>query len=225
MKEKILLLEDDQSFGYILTEYLNMHDFEVEWAQSAETAIISLQKSSFSLAILDIMLPKMDGFQFADQLKKIDPQLPFIFLSAKSLKIDQLKGFKLGAYDYINKPIDEELLLAKIKAILKSNQRETHEEELYTIGSYRFSPSLYKLEHDEETIQLTDRETALLKMLCEHKNQLLSRSKTLHELWGKNDEFNRKSMDVFISHLRKYLSKDQSIKIDNIHGKGFIMKF
>ena len=221
---EILLLEDDQSFGYILSEYLIMQDFTVTWVKSAEEALKILKKKSFALAILDIMLPKMNGFDLANIMKKENEDIPFIFLSAKSLKVDKLKGFKLGAYDYITKPVDEELLVAKIHALLEHTKKDIVDDSIYKIGEYDFSPELQKLVLQSESIKLTARETALLKMLCQHQNQLLSRKKALHEIWGTHDEFSRKSMDVFISHLRKYLSKDSNVRIENIHGKGFVLK-
>ena len=224
MKE-ILLLEDDKSFGYILSEYLGMQDFNVAWVKSAEEALKVLNKRQFNLAILDIMLPGMSGFELAAIIQKQDHELPFIFLSAKSLKIDQLKGYKIGAYDYITKPVDEELLVAKIKAILNQTHKVSKEQVLYHIGDYQFFPALFKLVYAEEEIKkLTTRETAVLKLLCEHKNKLLTRKKALKQIWGANDEFNRKSMDVFVSHLRKYLSRDDSVSIENIHNQGFILK-
>lgn len=223
---KLLLLEDDQSFGYVLSEYLTMCDFEVTWTKSAEEALGIVQNSMFDLAILDIMLPKMNGYEFAEKLQSVVSDLPFIFLSAKSLKIDKLKGFKLGAFDYITKPIDEELLVVKIKALLNHTQIAVDEVTTYQIGKYEFSPNLFKLIFQkEDEIKLTARETKLLEMLCKHHNQLLPRKRALAEIWGTQDEFSRKSMDVFISHLRKYLSQDSSISIENIHGRGFIFKF
>ncbi len=219
----ILLLEDDRSFGYILSEYLQMHNFEVHWEKSGEAVLDVLEKKSFDLAILDIMLPGIDGFKVAQQIQSNYKEMPFIFLSAKSLKIDKLKGFKLGAFDYITKPVDEELLVAKINALLNRIQTPDTTDE-YLIGAYNFQPSLFLLSHPEKSIKLTARETALLEMLCQHENQLLSRKKALREIWNSTDEFSRKSMDVFISHLRKYLAKDTSIKIENVHGQGFILK-
>ena len=222
---KILLLEDDQSFGYILSEYLGMQDFQVEWVRTGEDALSVLKKKNFSLAILDIMLPGIDGFEVANFMKAQNEDLPFIFLSAKSLKVDKLKGFKIGAYDYITKPVDEELLVAKINALLNQIKPDpSTSDQTYQMGQYQFFPQLFKLVYSHEEIKLTARETALLKLLCDHKNILLPRKKALNQIWGNHDEFNRKSMDVFISHLRKYLSQDDSVRIENIHGKGFILK-
>jgi len=221
---KILLLEDDQSFGYILSEYLGMQDFEVTWVKSAEAALEVLDQQSFHLAILDIMLPGLDGFGLAGELKRHHGELPFIFLSARSLKIDQLKGYRAGACDYITKPVDEELLVAKIRALLRPTASPGPSQQVFQIGKYRFMPHLFKLEIEGDEIKLTARESALLRMLCEHRNELLPRRQALQEIWGSNDEFTRKSMDVFISHLRKHLARDTSLEIANIHGQGFIFR-
>lgn len=221
--DPILLLEDDPSFGYILSEYLALQDLKVDWAKSGEEAKDLLQKNSYSLAILDIMLPGIDGFEMAKFIKQQFEDIPFIFLSAKSLKIDKLKGFNLGAYDYVTKPVDEELLVAKIKALIGQTRKRTTIASDFHIGNYRFFPALFQLQNDQDTIKLTSMETDLLRMFCEHKGQLLPRKKALKQIWGSNDEFSRKSMDVFVSRLRKYLSKDPQIRIENVHGKGFIL--
>lgn len=223
-KAHILLLEDDQSFGYILSEYLQMQNLLVNWVKSGEEALKALEKKSYDLAILDIMLPGIDGFELAHLVKEKYNYLPFIFLSAKSLKIDKLKGFNVGAYDYITKPVDEELLVAKIRALLNQvNKSQPTSNIEFKIGGYDFFPTTFQLKFNGEFIKLTGTETKLLRMLCEEKNHLLSRKKALQQIWGSNDEFSRKSMDVFVSRLRKYLSKDPHIKIENIHGQGFIL--
>jgi DNA-binding response OmpR family regulator len=201
-----------------------MQDFQVHWVKSGEEALKILAKKSFALAILDIMLAGIDGFEVAENIKKSNADLPFIFLSAKSLKIDKLKGFKVGAFDYITKPVDEELLVAKIKALIGHRNKDHISKESYQIGAYLFEPKLFKLSFENSSTKLTARETALLQMLCEHENKLLPRRKALDQIWGAHDEFSRKSMDVFISHLRKYLAKDDSVNIENIHGQGFILK-
>ncbi|MFK7810481.1 MAG: response regulator transcription factor [Saprospiraceae bacterium] len=222
--EKILLLEDDQSFGYILSEYLGMQDFDVVWTKTGKEAIALMSQHIFDLAILDIMLPDMNGFEVAEHTKTKHPNLPFIFLSAKSLKIDKLKGYRTGAVDYITKPVDEELLVVKIRALIGNQKKNSPSPNEYHIGNYVFHPSIQQLSHNNEITKLTTREAALLEMLCQHKNQLLPRKKALHEIWGNIDEFSRKSMDVFISHLRKYLAKDDRVTIENVHGKGFVLK-
>ena len=220
---KILLIEDDESFGYILTEYLTLHDFEIVWAKSGEEGLKKVEATTFNLGIFDIMLPDQNGYEVAGEIKRKHPELPFIFLSAKSLKIDKLKGFKAGADDFITKPVDEELLLARIRALIKRAEKHPVTEDVFKIGDYKFTFSLQKLEIKKEIINLTTREAELLHMLCQNQNRLLLRKKALQEIWGSTDEFSRKSMDVFISHLRKYLSKDSRIKITNVHSQGFVL--
>ncbi|MFK7924362.1 MAG: response regulator transcription factor [Bacteroidia bacterium] len=221
---RILLIEDDMSFGYILTEYLTLHDFQVEWAKSAQEGLETASQFSFDLGIFDVMLPDQSGYELATELKKQYPELPFIFLSAKSLKIDKLKGYKVGADDFITKPVDEELLLAKIRALLLRAQPNLPKVNQFQIGAFQFDASIQSLAFGDSEVQLTKREAALLRLLCLHKDQLLSRNKALKEIWGAQDEFSRKSMDVFLSHLRKHLSLDPRVEIKNVHGKGFIFQ-
>lgn len=221
---RILLVEDDPSFGYILSEYLGMQDFVVDWAKSGEEAVDCLKQESYHLAILDIMLPGMNGFEFASILRKKEADLPFIFLSAKSLKVDQLKGFQLGAFDYVTKPVDEELLVAKIKALLGQMGQGSGTKGPYQIGGYLFKPEQFQLQYEDHITQLTARETELLCLLCEYQPQLLPRKLALQQIWGFSNEFSRKSMDVFISRLRKSLSLDPNVRIDNVHGKGFLLR-
>lgn len=221
---RILLIEDDMSFGYILTEYLALHDFQAEWAKSAQEGLEIASQFTFDLGIFDVMLPDKSGYEVATELKKQYPELPFIFLSAKSLKIDKLKGYKVGADDFITKPVDEELLLAKIRAILLRAQPNFPQLNQFKIGNFQFDASIQRLAFGESEIQLTKREAALLRLLCLHQDQLLSRNKALKEIWGAQDEFSRKSMDVFLSHLRKHLALDPRVEIKNVHGKGFIFQ-
>lgn len=221
---KILLAEDDKNLGYILKEYLSMHDFEVILAINGKEALEQFNRSNFDLCILDIMMPVLDGFSVAQEIKKRRQDTPLIFLTAKGLKIDKLKGFKIGADDYIVKPIDEEELIARIHAILRrtSNQPEndaTH----FQLGAYFFDYPNQVLAFENDKRQLTTKEADILRELCLQKGRILDRKKTLNTYWGENDYFNRRSMDVFIYKLRKYLSKDTSIHIKNVHGKGFIL--
>lgn len=222
--DRILLVEDDPGFGYILSEYLGMQDFKVDWTKSGEEALESLTQQDYQLAILDIMLPGMDGFEFARLMRQQIPGLPFIFLSAKSLKVDQLKGFQLGAFDYVTKPIDEELLVAKIRALLGQMGQGTTTKGPYQIGAYQFDPDQFQLQFEDQVTKLTARETELLCLLCEYRPQLLPRKLALQQIWGFSNEFSRKSMDVFISRLRKSLSLDPTVRIDNVHGKGFLLR-
>ncbi len=224
---KVLIVEDDPGFGYILKEYLELSDLEVVLVTEGELALRQLSKQNFDICLLDIMLPKMDGFTLAGEIRKNQPELPFIFLTAKSLKVDKLKGFRLGCDDFIVKPIDEELLLARIQAIMHRSQRHQslqEEKNLFHLGAFEFNAQNQQLSLNGNSQFLTDKEAQLLQLLCEHKNRLLPRNKALTQIWGNTDEFNRKSMDVFIFRLRKYLEKEESIRIKNIHGKGFILE-
>lgn len=223
---KIGLIEDNETFGYILKEYLEMHGYSVLWEKTGEAGIATVLKNTIDLCVLDITLPKMDGFEVAAQIKKTVPGLPFIFLTARSLKIDKLKGFKLGADDYLTKPIDEELLLAHIRAIInRTSANKSVTTALFQIGGYEFNPRNQTLVMNNYRSKLTQMESELLVILCECRGQLMERNQALRAIWGNADEFNRKSMDVFISRLRKHLSEDENIRIENVHGKGFILHF
>lgn len=220
---KILLVEDNDTLGYVLQEYLEMKGFEVALAKEGKLGLSTFRKKRFDLCILDIMMPEMDGFSLAAQIKNMEPNVPIIFLTAKALKVDVLKGFNLGADDYIVKPIDEEELVARINAVLRRSNRSETVVETFGIGSYTFDFSNQKLIHQAEERQLTEKEAHLLKLLCQHKGKLLSRQIVLKNLWNQSDYFTRRSMDVFISRLRKYLSDDPSIQITNVYGSGFIL--
>lgn len=222
----ILLVEDDQSLGYLLTEYLQMKGFDITWVRDGEKAIKVIQTAVFDLAILDVMMPQMDGFTLAKEIKASFPKLPFLFLTAKSLKIDVLRGFAAGAVDYLKKPIDEEELVARIEALLKrlkSDDKEVVKTEIF-LGKYLFNFLNQDLTYNGETIRLTARENGLLQILVSNKNILCSHRDILLQLWGKNDYFNRKSLNVFVTRLRKYLERDPSLKIENVHGRGFILR-
>ena len=224
MTTKILLVEDDQTLGYILKEYLEMKDFSVTWTKNGVEGLAALEQSIFDLCILDVMMPEMDGFTMAQEARALGNSIPLLFLTAKSLKVDVLKGFSLGADDYIIKPMEEEELVARIHAILNRSASATIQEPtLFTIGNYEFDSSNQKLSYEGEDKYLTERESQVLKLLCINKGNLLSRQYVLKAIWGKSDYFNRRSMDVFISKLRKYLSKDERIQIMNVHGSGFIL--
>ncbi|MCO6479285.1 MAG: response regulator transcription factor [Phaeodactylibacter sp.] len=224
-KVKILLVEDNQSLGYMMKEYLELKGFDITLAADGEKGLEAFRKHSFALCILDIMMPGMDGYRLAEKIKAADPNLPLIFLTARSLKVDVLKAFNLGADDYIKKPVDEEELVARIRAVLKrADTRPTTLPPYITLGKYRFNHKNQELIFGDEITLLTPREAELLHFLCQHINELAHREKILKALWGKSDFFTRKSMDVFISKLRKYLSKDEDIHIQNVHGSGFILR-
>ena len=222
---KLLLIEDDPSLGYILKEYLQMHDFSVEWAQDGEAGLAAFHQGTFDLCILDIMMPKKDGFAVAEEIKGTQPQLPLIFLTAKALKIDKLKGFKLGADDYLVKPVDEEELIARIHAVLRrSGGAPLSMSETFALGSFTFHTQNQTLTWQGHTQHLTPKESKVLEMLCAGHGDLVARDAMLKALWGESNYFKRRSMDVFISKLRKYLEADPTVKIVNVHGRGYLLE-
>ncbi len=223
---KILIAEDDTNLGYILSEYLKMHHYKIRLCVNGIEALKVLDKEAFDLCILDVMMPEMDGFTLARRLREKDKKTPIIFLTARSLKIDKLKGFNVGADDYLVKPVDEEELIARIKAILKRTGtiKSGSMPSVYPIGTYFFDYENQTLTSENYKKVLTIKEAQILKALCERKGKVLDRSDILKQLWGENNFFSRKSMDVFIYKLRKYLASDPNIKIKNIYGKGFVLQ-
>jgi DNA-binding response OmpR family regulator len=222
-KPKILLCEDDTNLGMVLKNYLELNDYEVILERDGRLGLAAFQREKFDICLLDVMMPNMDGFALAEEIRDINPDVPLFFLSAKTMKDDIIQGYKLGADDYITKPFDSEVLLLKIKAILKRNE-EMHREEVnaeFDMGRYHFNPRLRELTFDGKVQVLSPKENELLKMLCEYKNDLLSREIALKKIWGSDTYFNGRSMDVYIAKLRKYLKEDSTIEIVNIHGNGF----
>jgi len=226
--KKILLVEDDESLGYLLTEYLKMKDFDIVWKKNGVTALDTLQYDYFDLIILDVMMPEIDGFTLAKKIKQQHDETPFIFLTARSMKIDVLKGFSLGAVDYLKKPIDEEELVVRLNTLLNTLSvkkiSSSDKKQEYVLGDYIFNSDNLQLIYKDEIIQLTFRENKLLSLLVLKQNELCTHKEILNNIWSKNDFFSKKSLNVFISRLRKYLKNDPSIKIENIHNQGFILK-
>jgi two-component system OmpR family response regulator len=222
-KPKILLCEDDQNLGMVLKNYLELNDFEVILERDGRLGLAAFQRERFELCLLDVMMPHMDGFTLAEEIRDVDPDIPLFFISAKTMKEDIIQGYKLGADDYITKPFDSEVLLLKIKAILKRNEdlNKEMENKEFDLGSYHFNPKLRELIFKGQTQTLSPKENELLKMLSEHMNDLLPREAALKKIWGSDTYFNGRSMDVYIAKLRKYLRNDTSIEIVNIHGNGF----
>jgi DNA-binding response OmpR family regulator len=222
-KPKILLCEDDPNLGLVLKNFLELNDYEVILERDGRLGLAAFQREKFDFCLLDVMMPKMDGFMLAEEIRDINPDIPLFFLSAKSMKEDQIKGYKLGADDYITKPFDSELLLFKIKAILKRNEEQNREiiNVEYDLGKYHFIPKLRELSIGDSKITLSPKENELLKMLSEYKNDLLQRELALKKIWGNDNYFNGRSMDVYIAKLRKYLREDPDVEIVNIHGNGF----
>lgn len=222
-KLKILLVEDDPNFGSILKSYLELADYEVVLKTDGKQGLGCFRSGTFDLCILDIMMPEMDGFTLAREIKKKNDEMPLIFLTAKSLKEDVLEGFKIGADDYLTKPFDSEVLLCKISAILRRNPAQVAEIADFEIGKFHFNPYLRTLRIEDQTQILSPKESELLKMMCSATSGILSRKTALLKIWGNEDYFTTRSMDVFMARLRKYLKKDPSIEIINIHGNGFRM--
>ncbi len=224
-KFKVLLVEDDTNFGQVLKNYLELNDFVVELARDGILGLAAFRREKYDICLLDVMMPNMDGFTLAEEIRNVDPDIPLFFLSAKSMKEDILNGYKLGADDYITKPFDSEVLLHKIKAILKRNQEmqeKQHSQVEFIVGRYQFNSKLRTLQFDSNDAQtLSPKENELLLMLCEYKNDLLPRDAALKRIWGSDTYFNGRSMDVYIAKLRKYLKEDSTVEIVNIHGNGF----
>jgi DNA-binding response OmpR family regulator len=225
VKQHIFLVDDDLSFGAVLKSYLELNDYEVTWVDNGRFAYERFKNGEFNICILDVMLPHTDGFTIAGQIRKTDATIPLVFLTAKTLKEDILKGYNVGADDYITKPFDTEVLLCKIKAILNRKGPENHsEKESYEIGIYRFFPKKRTIFYGDEQQNLSPKEAELLKLLCQNMNELLPRETALRKIWGEDGYFTARSMDVFVTKLRKYLAGDTSIEIKNIHGSGFILE-
>jgi len=222
-KYRVLLCEDDTNLGMVLKNYLELNDYEVVLERDGRLGFAAFQREKFDICLLDVMMPHVDGFTLANDIRDIDPDVPLFFLSAKTMKDDIINGYKLGADDYITKPFDSDVLMLKIKAILKRNEEETRisESAEFDMGGYHFNPKLRQLTINGSTQTLSPKENDLLKMLAEHKNDLLPREKALKRIWGSDTYFNGRSMDVYIAKLRKYLKEDPKIEIVNIHGNGF----
>lgn len=220
--ERILLVEDDFNFGTVLASYLELNNYLVTHCVSGTTGLSALKNNVYDLCVFDIMLPGMDGFALAAELQQFRENTPFVFLTAKTLKEDIVKGYQLGADDYITKPFDTEVLLLKIKAVIQRNKRcRAIDPDEYMIGNYNFRYSFRTLVLGENITKLSPREADLLKQLCLHQNELLQKDKVLKVIWGDNSYFNARSLDVYITKLRKYLSADPKIEIISLHGSGY----
>ncbi|MGB8491980.1 MAG: response regulator transcription factor [Bacteroidales bacterium] len=218
---KIFLVEDDLSFGSVLKSYLELNDFQVDWVDDGKFAMEHFRKGAFDICILDVMLPHVDGFTIASEIRKINAMVPIIFLTAKKLKEDVLKGYGSGGDDYVTKPFDTEILLAKIRAILARREYQAGTRDIFEIGKFVFNARLRTLTSPEEEKKLSPKEAQLLEMLAVNPNELISREMALKKIWGSDDYFTARSMDVYITKLRKFLSEDPRLNIKNIHGAGF----
>ncbi len=219
---KILYTEDDETLAFLTKDNLEQNDYTITHCNDGQIALETFKNNTFDICILDIMMPKIDGFELATAIRKSNSDIPIIFLSAKTLKEDRIKGLKLGADDYLVKPFSIEELLLKIEIFLKRSQKNNFEEKsFYTVGKYLFDSKNYVIFNENEKIKLTERESELLKLFLDNKNVVLKREEILKSLWGDDDYFMGRSLDVFISRLRKILVNENGISIENLHGIGF----
>ena len=221
-KLSILLCEDDENLGMLLREYLNAKGYNAELCPDGEAGYKAFLKNKYDLCVLDVMMPKMDGFTLAQEIRKVNTEIPVIFLTAKTLKEDVLEGFKIGADDYLTKPFSMEELTFRIEAILRRVRgKKNKENSVYQIGRFVFDTQKQVLTLDGRQTKLTTKESELLSLLCAHANEILQRDFALKSIWIDDNYFNARSMDVYITKLRKHLKDDENVEIINIHGKGY----
>lgn len=221
----ILLVEDDTNFGAILRDYLQLNGYKVQLARNGLEGFEKFRKAQFDLCVLDVMMPYKDGFTLAKEIRAKNKEIPLVFLTAKSMKQDVLQGYKLGADDYLTKPFDSEILLHKIEVLLKRSQSQNFKpngEVHFDIGAFHFNSRLRTLTYmNNVPTSLSPKESQLLYLLVQNKDDLLTREQALTQIWHDDNYFTSRSMDVYIAKLRKYLKKDPSVEITNIHGEGF----
>lgn len=227
-KNRVLLVEDDTSMGFLLVDFLESNNFDVKLYRDGISGLNAFKNGSYDFCILDVMLPGMDGFTIAENIRQINLDVPIIFLTARTLKADKIKGFNLGVDDYITKPFDEDELLCRINAILGRLKRQPEkphqiDNDIFTIGAIRFDYNNHLLTTPEDERRLTQTESQLLRILCQSKNQVVRRDDLLTKVWGNTDYFNGRSMDVFITKLRKYLQSDATVSIENVPKIGFVL--
>jgi DNA-binding response OmpR family regulator len=222
VRTRILLAEDDENLGSLLQEYLNARNYEADWVTNGEKAFKAFEKNHYDICILDVMMPIKDGFTLASDIRMLDSEMPIIFLTAKSMKDDVLEGFSLGADDYITKPFSMEELIYRIEAILRRIKGSNEpKDNIYELGKFSFDVQKQSLKFEDEVKNLTTKETELLKLLSNNMNRVLDRNFALKAIWIDDNYFNARSMDVYITKLRKYLKQDPDVKIINVHGKGY----
>ncbi len=225
MKAHILYVEDDESLSFVTKDNLELQGYRITHCTDGKQALKAIDEETFDLCILDVMLPEIDGYTVAREIRKYDTQVPILFLTAKSLKEDRLHGLRLGADDYITKPFSIEELILKVEVFLRRSKVSSPQApDRFRLGKFEFDYTNLSLLNGGKARQLTQKEADLLKLFAEHKNQVLKRSAILKRLWGEDDYFLGRSLDVFISRLRKYLRQDERLKIENIHGVGFRLR-
>lgn len=224
--KKVFMVEDDRNFGTVMKAYLEINGFLVTWVKDGMLAYKRFTESYFDICVLDVMLPNVDGFTIARQIKKAQPDIPIVFLTAKVMKEDMLEGFSAGADDYITKPFDSEILICKLNAILKRQRHSDVKEnkEIYEINSAKFNHTLRTIEFAGQTHKLSPKEANLLMLLCQTENKVLARDTALKQVWGETGYFTTRSMDVYITKLRKYLKDVPGVEIINIHGSGYQLR-
>lgn len=221
---KILLVEDDHNLGFVIQDLLKMEGYKVHLRTDGKEGLMQFNKERYDLCLLDVMMPKKDGFSLAEDIRKTNDEVPIVFLTAKGMMEDKVAGFKVGADDYITKPFENAEFLLRIKAILRRSQKVEKAKEdpgVFDLGSFRYDSSNFLLEHPDGDQKLTKKEAEILKLLCEHKGRVLERELVANMVWGDDSYFVGRSMDVFITKLRKYLKKDPRLSISNVHGVGF----
>jgi len=222
-KVKVLLAEDDKNLGTILKSYLEAKGYPATLCVNGQEAFVEFNKNQYDFCIVDVMMPVKDGFTLAKDIRNIDKKVPILFLTAKSMQEDKLKGFEIGADDYLTKPFNMEELLARMEAILRRSIKEDEEPEgdVYELGKMKFNFVRQTLTMGKEEVKLTSKEAALLKLLCQNLNDVVDRSVALNKIWFDDSYFNARSMDVYITKLRKYLKMDPDVELLNVHGVGF----
>lgn len=221
MSGKIFFVEDDNNFGAVMKSYLEMNGFTVEWTINGNEALKKFKYGVYDLCIIDVMLPGMDGFALATEIRKIENDIHLFFMTARRMKEDIMKGYGLGADDYIVKPFDTEVFIYKVKAAIRRSNNLTQKPDIILLGKYKFNPVSRRIVFENKEQKLSPKESALLQLLCEHKNEVLPREKALKAIWGDDNYFTARSMDVFITKLRKYLKDDTNLEIENIHSSGY----
>lgn len=221
--KRILLVEDEENFGSLLQNYLRLSKYDVDWAKDGNLGYSAFAKGNYDLCIFDVMMPNMDGFTLTEKIRDRGSDVPIVFLTAKNLKEDMIRGYKIGADDYLNKPFDIEVLLLKIEVIFnRANSTKTNiSQEAYQIGQFNYQVSTRVLSSKEEERKLSPKEGALLSLLCEHLDDVMPREKALKEIWNEDNYFTTRSMDVYITKLRKYLQSDKKVQIENVHSSGY----
>ncbi|MCK3686037.1 response regulator transcription factor [Maribellus sp. YY47] len=222
-KTKLLLAEDDENLGLLLKEYLIAKGFDADLYPDGEAAYKGFMKEHYDICILDVMMPKKDGFTLAKDIRIVNADIPVLFLTAKNMKEDVLEGFKIGADDYITKPFSMEELILRIEAILRrtSQEGQSGAQQVFTLGRFTFDTRKQTLADGEEAVKLTTKESELLKLLCQNANKVLERNYALKSIWIDDNYFNARSMDVYITKLRKHLKDEPTVEIINVHGKGY----